>query len=167
MLLVVICDKMVASFERLSQSCQEVHRQITATHTDFAGSGGGGGDRLPQCLQPHQQQQDGKLSALPSFSSSSSSSSSSADPSAIVNGKSLFVGAYEVDLDEERCYLVQQLVMLQLGNLATFGLRLKDIANRWSWDVHKTMLSTIDKRLQDTAANVRRLDVGGSKMAMA
>ncbi|KAL8708611.1 MAG: hypothetical protein Q9220_006547 [cf. Caloplaca sp. 1 TL-2023] len=129
MLLVVICDKMVASFERLSLSCREVHQQI---------------------------HQIGDIKKTEGFT--------------IVDGKSLFVGEYEVDLDEERCYLVRQLVMLQLRNLATFELRLKGIANGWSWDAHKTMLATIDKRLQDTAANIRRLDAGSSattKMVMA
>lgn len=121
MLLVVICDKMVASFERLSLSCREVHQQFTEV---------------------------GDMKKAEGFS--------------IVDGKSLFVGEYEVDLDEERCYLVRQLVMLQLRNLATFELRLKGIANGWSWDAHKTMLATIDKRLQDTAANIRRLDAGSS-----
>ncbi|KAL8729760.1 MAG: hypothetical protein Q9181_004888 [Wetmoreana brouardii] len=121
MLLVVICDKMVASFERLSLSCREVHQQIT---------------------------QVGDVKKAEGLS--------------IVDGKSLFVGEYEVDLDEERCYLVRQLVMLQLRNLATFELRLKGIANGWSWDAHKTMLATIDKRLQDTAANISRLDTGSS-----
>lgn len=121
MLLVVICDKMVASFERLSLTCREVHQQITEV-----------GD------------------------------TKKAEGFTIVDGKSLFVGEYEVDLDEERCYLVRQLVMLQLRNLATFELRLKGIANGWSWDAHKTMLATIDKRLQDTAANIRRLDAGSS-----
>ncbi|KAL8950138.1 MAG: hypothetical protein Q9222_003815 [Ikaeria aurantiellina] len=129
MLLVVICDKMVASFERLSLSCREVHQQI---------------------------HEIGDIKKTEGFT--------------IVDGKSLFVGEYEVDLDEERCYLVRQLVMLQLRNLATFELRLKGIANGWSWDAHKTMLATIDKRLQDTAANIRRLDAGSSattKMVMA
>ncbi|KAL8661266.1 MAG: hypothetical protein Q9202_005750 [Teloschistes flavicans] len=121
MLLVVICDKMVASFERLSLSCREVHQQIAEV---------------------------GDMKKAEGFT--------------IVDGKSLFVGEYEVDLDEERCYLVRQLVMLQLRNLATFELRLKGIANGWSWDAHKTMLATIDKRLQDTAANIRRLDAGSS-----
>lgn len=121
MLLVVICDKMVASFERLSLTCREVHQQITNV-----------GDTRK------------------------------AEGFTIVDGKSLFVGEYEVDLDEERCYLVRQLVMLQLRNLATFELRLKGIANGWSWDAHKTMLATIDKRLQDTAANIRILDTGSS-----
>lgn len=124
MLLVVICDKMVASFERLSLTCREVHQQIANV-----------GDPKK------------------------------AEGFTIVDGKSLFVGEYEVDLDEERCYLVRQLVMLQLRNLATFELRLKGIANGWSWDAHKTMLATIDKRLQDTAANIRLLDTGSSACA--
>ena len=123
MLLVVICDKMVASFERLSLSCRDVHQQFNAEVESKAKKGEG---------------------------------------SAIFGGKSMSVGEYEVDLDEERCYLVRQLVMLQLRNLATFELRLKGIANGWSWDTHKTMLATIDKRLQDTAANVRRLDAHSS-----
>ena len=126
MLLVVICDKMVSSFERLSLSCREVHNHITEVG-DIKRAGEG-------------------------FT--------------IVDGKSLFVGEYEVDLDEERCYLVRQLVMLQLRNLATFELRLKGIANGWSWDAHKTMLATIDKRLQDTAANIRRLDANSAATRM-
>lgn len=130
MLLVVICDKMVASFERLSLTCREAHQQVAGAAGDLK----------------------------------------KAEGFTIVNDKSLFVGEYEVDLDEERCYLVRQLVMLQLRNLATFELRLRGIANGWSWDAHKTMLSTIGKRLQDTAANIRRLDAGASattKMIMA
>ncbi|KAI4217468.1 MAG: hypothetical protein LQ351_000063 [Letrouitia transgressa] len=125
MLLVVICDKMVASFERLSISCREVHNTITEV---------------------------GDIKRAEGFT--------------IVDGKSLFVGEYEVDLDEERCYLVRQLVMLQLKNLATFELRLKGIANGWSWDAHKTMLATIDKRLQDTANNIRRLDANSAATRM-
>ena len=125
MLLVVICDKMVASFERLSASCREVHNTITEV---------------------------GDIKRAEGFT--------------IVDGKSLFVGEYEVDLDEERCYLVRQLVMLQLKNLATFELRLKGIANGWSWDAHKTMLATIDKRLQDTASNIRRLDANSAATKM-
>lgn len=125
MLLVVICDKMVASFERLSISCREVHNTITEV---------------------------GDIKCAEGFT--------------IVDGKSLFVGEYEVDLDEERCYLVRQLVMLQLKNLATFELRLKGIANGWSWDAHKTMLATIDKRLQDTANNIRRLDANSAATRM-
>ncbi|KAL8699898.1 MAG: hypothetical protein Q9201_005741 [Fulgogasparrea decipioides] len=129
MLLVVICDKMVASFERMSLSCREVHQQITKMGDVKKAEGLSTGD-----------------------------------------GKSFFVGEYELDLDEERCYLVRQLIMLQLRNLATFELRLKGIANGWSWDAHKTMLTTIDKRLQDTAANIRRLETGSSastRMVMA
>ncbi|KAL8724113.1 MAG: hypothetical protein Q9166_008125 [cf. Caloplaca sp. 2 TL-2023] len=148
MLLVVICDKMVASFERLSLSCREVHQQM---HID------------PSTLGNQQSQ-------CPIQGTTNNNTKKSTEGFTIVDGKPLFVGEYEVDLDEERCYLVRQLVMLQLRNLATFELRLKGIANGWSWDAHKTMLATIDKRLQDTAANIRRLDAGSSattRMVMA
>lgn len=112
MLLVVICDKMVTSFERVSTCVEQLQR-------------------------PSGVQEVGRPRA-----------------GSIGDGQAVSLGDYEIDSLQERCCLVSVLVLLQLKRLGSVLTRLKNIAAVFNWGTHLTMLLSIDRRFQNTTANL-------------
>ncbi|KAI9842243.1 MAG: hypothetical protein M1837_007388 [Sclerophora amabilis] len=136
MLLVVICEKMISSFERLKLWYHEHQSQEQA-------------QRVPQASPPTVQPE---LVTGPSLDRGAQGLRSSIS----------FLRDYEVNMTDEWAHRLGRLFMLQLRNLRSLVVRLSRLTTLCDWESHGIMLASIDRRVMEEMRNVRSIIEAGA-----